>query len=97
MEQDKSPDTSLATSTFLQASNLSFCVTRAGASKSLDFSLAFGLPPTKRGRRRLKMVEGDKIQLLAPQTPDPAAVWSLQQIINSHVKDYGVDESSAPV
>jgi hypothetical protein len=43
------------------------------------------------------MVEGDEIQLLTPQTPDPAAVWSPQQIINSHVEDFGVDVSVALV
>jgi hypothetical protein len=86
MEQDKYPDTLLATSTFLRASNLSFCVTRAGAYKSLDFSLATG---------RLKMGEGEEVVLIAPKTPDPSAVCSLQQIIDSHVENYGVDETTA--
>jgi hypothetical protein len=94
MEQDKSPDTLLTTSTFLRAPNLSFHVARAGASKSLDFSLASGLPPTKHGKRRLKMGEGEEVVLVAPKTPDPSAVRSLQQIIDSHVKNYGVNETS---
>jgi hypothetical protein len=32
--------------------------------------------------------------LIAPKTPDPSTVCSLQQIIDSHVKNYGVDETS---
>jgi hypothetical protein len=97
MEQDKSPDTLSATSNFVQASNHLVCVTRAGASKSLDFSLASGLPPTKCGPRRLKLGEGDEVLLSVPRSTDPAAICSLQQIINCHVKDYGVDETGAPV
>jgi hypothetical protein len=89
MEVNKSPDTLLATSTFLQASNLSVCLIRAKGSKSLDFSLASGLPPTKWRQRRLKM--GVEVVLLAPLAANADAVHSLQQIINCHVKDFGLD------
>jgi hypothetical protein len=43
------------------------------------------------------MGEGDEDLLLAPRTPDPAAVCSLQQIIDCHVEDYRVDETGALV
>jgi putative NIF3 family GTP cyclohydrolase 1 type 2 len=44
------------------------------------------------------MGDRDKVLLLAPRTPDLAAVCSLQQIINCHVEDYGVLETTgAPV
>jgi hypothetical protein len=92
MEVDKSTNTSLATSTFLQASNHSICLTRAVAFKSIDFSLASGLPPTKGRPRRLKM--GDKVVLLAPLAANASAVRFLQQIIDCHVEDFGLDVST---
>jgi hypothetical protein len=55
MDFDKSPGSSSATSIFSLASTVLQRFTQAVVSKALDFSLATGLPPSKRKRRQNRL------------------------------------------
>jgi hypothetical protein len=55
MDFDKSPGFSSETSIFSLASTVLQRFTQAVASKALDFSLATGLPPSKRKRRQKRL------------------------------------------
>jgi hypothetical protein len=91
MEQDKSPGSSLASSNLSRGSNHSQRFTRAVASKSLDFSLASGLPALKRKRRILKqtpfhiMATSSSIDREKPDS-------TLDDVIDRHRLDFGKDK-----
>ena len=96
MENDKSPDTSSATSTFSRASNQSGRTTRSAASKALDFSLASGLPSRK---RRPKTFRGlpTVLEMEISQSSAGAASRAratVDTMFADHIMKFGIDEQT---
>lgn len=96
MDLDKSADTSSATSTFSTVSNTSIRTTRAAASKSLDFSLAEGLPSRRRRARpfRDQILPANKMESALIAQPEGSVLPnSLSNIILRNKYDFGRDSA----
>lgn len=96
MDLDKSADTSSATSTFSTVSNTSIRTTRAAASKSLDFSLAEGLPSRRRRARPFRDQILPAIEMesaLVAQPEGSVLPNSLSNIILRNKYDFGRDSA----